>query len=79
MFWLIKLDEIIRLLTDLFYGSNYTNFVLSSNQKFNHDLTYPYEYSQEFHYYSFAIKLGRCVVSCNTYVIKYMFQIKQKI
>ena len=24
------------------------------------------EYSQEFHCYSFAVKLGRCIGSCNT-------------
>ena len=33
---------------------------------------HPNEYSQEFHYYPFAVKLDR-------YVIKYEFQIKQKI
>ena len=27
---------------------------------------YPYEYSQEFHYYPFSVKLDRCVGSCNT-------------
>ena len=27
---------------------------------------HPNEYSQEFHYYPFAIKLDRCVGSCNT-------------
>ena len=26
---------------------------------------HPIEYSQEFHYYSFAVKLDRCVKSCN--------------
>ena len=26
---------------------------------------YPNEYSQEFHYYPFAVKLGKCVGSCN--------------
>ena len=26
----------------------------------------PNEYSQEFHYYPFAVKLDRCVRSCNT-------------
>ena len=26
----------------------------------------PNEYSQEFHYYPFAVKLDRCVESCNT-------------
>ena len=27
---------------------------------------HPNEYSQEFHYYPFAVKLDRCVESCNT-------------
>ena len=27
---------------------------------------HPNEYSQEFHYYPFAVKLYRCVGSCNT-------------
>ena len=27
---------------------------------------YPNEYNQEFHYYPFAVKLDRCVESCNT-------------
>ena len=28
----------------------------------------PNEYSQEFHYYPFAVKLDRCVGSCNTLI-----------
>ena len=28
---------------------------------------HPNEYSQEFHYYPFAVKLDRCVGSCNTF------------
>ena len=43
---------------------------------------HPNEYSQQFHYYSFAFKLDRCVRSCNTllitYLIKYVFEIKEK-
>ena len=27
---------------------------------------YPNEYNQQFHYYPFAVKLDRCVRSCNT-------------
>ena len=27
---------------------------------------HPNEYSQEFHYYPFVVKLGRCFRSCNT-------------
>ena len=34
---------------------------------------HPNECSQEFHYYPFAVKLDRCVRSCNT-LIKYVFQ-----
>ena len=30
------------------------------------DSTYPNEYSQEFHYYPFVVKLDRCPGSCNT-------------
>ena len=28
---------------------------------------HPNKFSQEFHYYSFAVILGRCVGSCNTF------------
>ena len=28
---------------------------------------HPNEYSQQFHYYPFAVKLDRCVGSCNTF------------
>ena len=27
---------------------------------------HPHEYSQELHYYPFALKLDRCIASCNT-------------
>ena len=41
-----------------------------SNQKCMTQATlislHPNEYSQEFHYYPFAIKSDRCVGSCNT-------------
>ena len=50
-------------------ASNHTKCVLLSNQKcmiqltlINLDLN---EYSQEFHYYPFSVKLDRCVGSCN--------------
>ena len=29
---------------------------------------HPNEYIQEFHYYSFAVKLDTCVESCNTFI-----------
>ena len=28
----------------------------------------PNEYSQEFHYYPFAVELDRCIGSCNTFI-----------
>ena len=58
------------LSTGLVNGSNRTKSVLLSNQKYMIQATlinlHPNEYSQEFHYYSFAVKLDRCVGSCNT-------------
>ena len=58
------------LSTGLENGSNHTKSVLLSNQKYMIQATlinlHPNEYSQEFHYYSFAVKLDRCVGSFNT-------------
>ena len=58
------------LSTGLVNGSNRTKSVLLSNQKYMIQATlinlHPNEYSQEFHYYSFAVKLDRCVGSFNT-------------
>ena len=69
MFELMK-KIFIGLLAGLVNGSNHTKYVSLSNQKciiqpilIN---LHPNEYSQEFHYYQFAIKLDRCVGSCNT-------------
>ena len=69
MFGLIK-KIFIGLLTGLVNGSNYTQYVLLSNQKC---MTQPIlinlppnEYTQEFYYYLSAVKLDRCVGSCNT-------------
>ena len=60
----------IGLLTGLVNRSNHTKCVLLSNQKCMIQPTlinlHPNEYSQEFHYYLFAVKLDRCVRSCNT-------------
>ena len=57
------------LSTGLVNGSNHTKSVLLSNQKYMIQATlinlHPNEYSQEFHYYSFAVKLDRCVGSFN--------------
>ena len=52
------------------------------NARFNLLNLHPNEYSEELPCYPFAVKLDRCVGSCNTlmtYVVKYVFQIKQKI
>ena len=41
---------------------------------------HPTEYSQELNYYPFAVKLDRCVRSCNTLNdLSNVFQTKQKI
>ena len=51
-------------------GSNHTKCMSSSNQKCMTQPTFinlhPNEYSQVFHYYPSAVKLDRCVGSCNT-------------
>ena len=69
MFGLIK-KTFIGLLADIVSASNHTNYVSLSNQKFMTPSTlinlHPNEYSQEFHYYPSAVKLNRCVASCNT-------------
>ena len=69
MFGIIK-KIFIGLLTSLVNGSNHTKCVLLNNQKCMTQPTlinlHPNEYNQEFHYYPFAIKLDRCVGSCNT-------------
>ena len=71
------------LLSNTVNGSNHTKCMPLGNQKCmtQHTLIKlcPNEYSQEFHYYPFAVKLDRCVGSCNmTYLIKCVFQIKKK-
>ena len=69
MLGLIKKILIVSL-TGLVNGSNHTKCVLSSNQKCIIQPTliklHPNEYSQEFHYYPFSVKLDRCVKTCNT-------------
>ena len=60
----------IVLLTSIVNTSNHIKCVLLSNQKCMTqpaliDL-HPNEYSQEFHYYPFTVKLGKCVRSCIT-------------
>ena len=69
MFGLIK-KIFIGLLTGLVNGSNHTQWVSLSNQKCMIQPTlinlHPNEYSQEFHYFPFAVILDRCAGSCNT-------------
>ena len=69
MFGLIKII-FISLLTGIVSASNNTKFELLSNQNRMNQPTlinlHPNEYSQEFHYYPFGVKLDRCVGSCNT-------------
>ena len=69
MFGLTK-KILIRLLTGLVNGSNHTKCVSLNNQKFMTQPTlinlHPNEYSKQFDYYLFAVKLDRCVGSCNT-------------
>ena len=69
MFGLIK-KIFIGLSTGLVNGCNHTKCVSLTNKKCMIPPTlinsHPNQYSQEFHYYSFAVKLDRCVGSCNT-------------
>ena len=68
MFELIK-KLFIRLLTSLANASNHKKCISLSNQKCEIQPTlinlHLNEYSQELHYYPFAVKLDRCVGSCN--------------
>ena len=73
------------LLTGLVNGPNHKKCILLSNQKCMIQPTlinlYSNEYNEEFHYYPFAVKLDRCVRSCNTLndlPNKCVFQMKQK-
>ena len=69
MFGLIK-KIFIGLLTGTVNASNHKKCVLLGNQKCEIEPTLinlqPNQYSQELHYYPFALKLDRCVGSCNT-------------
>ena len=59
----------IMLLSYIVNGSNHTKCMSLSNRKCMTPSTlinlHPNEYSQEFHYYPVAVKLDRCVGSCN--------------
>ena len=61
---------IIVLLTNTGNASNHAKCLSLSNQKCEiHPALInlcPNEYSQDSHHYPFAVKLGRCVGSCNT-------------
>ena len=58
------------LLSNIVNGSNNAKCGSLSNKKCMIQSTlinlHPNEYSQEFHYYPFALKLDRCVGSCDT-------------
>ena len=58
------------LLITIVDASNHTKCVLLNNQKCMIQPTlinlYPNEYSQQFHYHPFTVKLHKCVGSCNT-------------
>ena len=64
MFGIIE-KMFIALLASIVKASNHTKCVLLSNQKCKIQTTlinlHPNEYSQEFCYYSFVVKLDRCV------------------
>ena len=69
MLGVIKIMFIV-LLSSIVNASNHTKCVSLSNQKCEIQPTFinlhPNEYSQEFHYYPFTVKLDKCVGSCNT-------------
>ena len=60
----------VILLNTIVNASNHTKCVSLINQKCKIQLTlinlHPNEYSQEFQYYPFAVKLDRCAGSCST-------------
>ena len=60
----------IVLLSSIVNVSDKAKCVSLNNQKYEIQTTiislHPNEYSEEFHYYPFVIKLDRCVRSCNT-------------
>ena len=61
---------LIALLSNTVNESTHTKCMLLSNQECMIQPTlinlHPNEYNQQFHYYPFAVKLDRCVRSCNT-------------
>ena len=75
----------IVLLSNIVNASNHRRWVSLSNQKCETQPTlinlHPNEYGLEFHYYPFSVKLDvlEVVILLMIYLIKYVFQIKQKI
>ena len=69
MFWLIK-NILGGLLISIVNASNHTKYVSLNNQRCEIKPTlinlHPNKYSKELHYYPFAVKLYRCVESCNS-------------
>ena len=61
---------LIVVLSNMVNASNHTRCVSLSSIKCMIQSTlinlHPNEYSQEFHYYPFAVKSDRCLGSCNT-------------
>ena len=66
----MNLFKNIWLLTGLVNASNHTKCVSLTNQKCTTQPTlinwHLNDYTQELHYYPFAVNLDRCVRSCNT-------------
>ena len=62
----------IALLSSIVNAFNHTKYALLSNQKCEIQLTlfglHPNEYSQEFYFYLFLVKLDRPIGSCNTLI-----------
>ena len=84
MFAIIK-KRFIVLLNNIVNAANHAQYVSLGNKKCEIQPTlfnlHANEYSQELHYHPFAVKLDKCVGSCNTLNDLYnnMFQIQQKI
>ena len=84
MLGIIK-EMFIVLSSSIVNACNHTKCISLSNQKCMIQPAliklHPSEYSQEFHYYPFLVNLDalEVVILLTTYVIKYVFQVKQKI
>ena len=70
IFGLIKKIFIV-FLTSIVNASNHAKSVLLSNRKWEIQPTpislHPNEYSEEFHYYPFVVRLNSCTRNCNTF------------